>query len=563
MTKAIHKKSTILGLWDGHDAGAALVIEGQLVAAMSEERLTRVKRQGGFPYSSIREVLKLKGLEARDVDEVSMAGTQGRLPARVLNQKYTNIDPEDVDPLSMASKAFSAYQNHVASIPGIRQVEAIGTQTVLGKKLRELDLNHCGLHLIDHHEAHAASAAAVLTPSDSPALVVTMDGYGDGCSLSLWRFHKGQLHKVQRSGPRSSIALLYGALTRELGFKEGEEGKVTGLASSASPEVIQKLNMKRFIHHFQGRIQVRHRAALRALRQAKETGFPPADLAGALQSAMEEVVFDFIESKLEEEGCSRLAVAGGLFANVSLNGRLSQLDLEEFVIFPAMTDQGLCAGAAFVTSGLDHPNAVPSMYLGSRISREGPDPAQVASMIASGAFVGVARGAMEFGPRALGHRSILFDPRRPDLADKLQGMLKRSPFMPFAPMINAKRWHEAFRVSRRGLERPSREMTIALPTQKDFQELAPVAVHVDGTARPQAVEQYDDPWMAEVLEHFYNQTGCPAIINTSFNRHREPIVCSAENALSSGETIGLDALILGPDILELSPRHTEMHHGHI
>jgi carbamoyltransferase len=563
MPKEFQQKHTVLGLWDGHDAGAALVIEGQLVAAISEERLTRVKRQGGFPTQSVREVLKLHGLESKDVDYVSVAGTQGRLPARILNQQYTDMDPDSVDPLSAASKAFSAYQNHVASMPGIKQVETIATKNILRKRLKELDLDHCALNLVDHHTAHAATAAAALAPSEAAALIVTMDGYGDGCSSTVWRYENNSLEKIQTAGPRSSVALLYGALTRDLGFKEGEEGKVTGLAASAAPDIAQRLNLKRFLHHLQGRIQVRHRAALRTLRRAQESGTNAADLAGSLQWAMEEVVCEFIQTKLREHGCTRLAVAGGLFANVSLNGRLAQLDLDEFVVFPAMTDQGLCAGAAFITSGLHHPHAAPHMQLGTAISGRGPDPYEVATLISAGRFVGLARGSMEFGPRALGCRSILFDPRRPDLAEALQHMLGRSPFMPFAPIMNAQRWNEVFDVSRKGLERVTREMTLALPTRTGFKEIAPAAVHVDGTARPQAVELLDDPWMVEVLEHFNARTGCPALINTSFNMHREPIVCTEADALKSAEAIELDALVVGDELIDVTSPHIEPQHGRV
>lgn len=563
MAKGLQQNSTVLGLWDGHDAGAALVVDGQLQAAISEERLTRIKRQGGFPVQSIREVFSLQGLEAKDIDQVAIAGTQGRLPARILNKHYTDMDPDEVDPLSVASKAFSTYQNHLTAMPGIRQVETIASKSVLSTRLKELNLAHCELELVDHHQAHAASAAAALSPSDAPALIVTMDGYGDGCSMSVWRYHNFELEKIQTAGPRSSVALLYGALTRDLGFKEGEEGKVTGLAASAAPDISKELNLRRFLHHFHGRIQVRHRAALRTLRRARESGVQAVDLAGALQWAIEEVVVEFIVSKLTEQGCRRLAVAGGLFANVSLNGCLSQLELDEFVIFPAMTDQGLCAGAAFVTAGLAHPQAAPHMHLGTRIPLAGPDPHQVASLVAAGRFVGIARGAMEFGPRALGCRSILFDPRRPDLAEALQHRLGRATFMPFAPMLRAQRWHEVFDVSRKGIERATREMTLALPTLPEFQDIAPVAVHVDGTARPQVIELLEDPWMAEVLEHFYARTGCPALINTSFNMHREPIVCRETDALKSAETIELDALVLGADLIHLNDPFFEAKNGRV
>ncbi len=536
----------ILGIWDGHDAGAALVEDGRVVAAVSEERFTRIKRQGGFPVHSVAEVLRLGGCGVSDIEGIAVAGQQGRLPARVFDMSYQRMDPGQVDPLSSASRAYAGYQNHIAGLPVIRRLEDWGSQFMLSRRLAHLGFQNAHLQLIDHHIAHAATAIAALETSARPALVVTMDGYGDGRSVTVWRYDTEGAHLLYAAGANASFALLYGALTRQLGFREGEEGKLTGLSARATGQ--RNLNLRPFLSQEKGALQLDRTRAFATLKRAHDDGVAEADLAHALQSSLEEAVVAFIKVYLRRTGLRNLAVSGGLFANVALNGRLAALDLASFAVAPAMTDQGLCVGAALQMAGQTHASPMPHIRLGSPIDGNEVDPAQIAQLLANGDVIGVARGAMEFGPRALGCRSILFDPRNPALAKRLGERLKRESFMPFGPILCDQDYNSMFDIPRARIDRSSREMTLAIPVSSEMQELAPSAIHVDGTARPQVVDENEDPWLHEVLTHFRGLTRCPMLVNTSFNRHREPIVRSGREALDSALAIGLDAVVIGGEL---------------
>jgi carbamoyltransferase len=342
-----------------------------------------------------------------------------------------------------------------------------------------------------------------------------------------------------------------------LGFCEGEEGKVTGLAALDRGDGGNgAIDLGEYISVDAGELRVKRRKALRQLRAARAAGKPAAALAAALQKPLERAVEALARHYLVGGALRRLSVAGGLFANVSLNRRLAALDLDSFTVFPAMTDQGLCVGAALLAAGLPLQGAMESVRLGPDISiakqGPGPDPAGIAARLAAGEIIGVVRGRLEFGPRALGGRSILFDPRRGDNATRIGDALGRDRCMPFAPILLGTRWTDAFTTPREPILRASREMTLALPVRRSFAEAAPAAVHVDGTARPQAIDHGDDAWLVSVLERFHALTGCCALVNTSFNLHREPIVCTADDALLTAQMANVDAVVLGDRLIELS-----------
>lgn len=540
-----------LGVWDGHDAGAALVIDGAVVAAVSEERLSRVKRQGGWPHRAVRAVLSLADVEPAQVARVGVAGLWGRSPARWLDRRYAEVPPHTIDPLSPASQLFAAYQARLARIPGARTLEGAAGARALRTRLTEHGLGAAHLSVFDHHLCHAAGAAALL---EGPGLVLTSDGYGDGISTGLWSCDpRGTLTRLHAWGVDASPALLYGALTRVLGHREGEEGKLTGLAGLRRADRGGGPDLGPWLRCEAGDLRVQRRPALRALRLAHRAGVDAAVLARALQRPMEEAVVALVRHHLARHWHQgpRLAVAGGLFANVSLNGRLADLDLEALAVLPAMGDQGLCLGAALLASGLAPGAArLPAMDLGPDIGGGEADPAQVAARLSAGEVVGVARGRLEMGPRALGKRSVLFDAGRAGLAERVGRALGREPFMPFAPLMRVERWSDAFHHPLDPLRRAAGEMTLALRVRPAFARAIPAAMHEDGTARPQVVTASTDAWLHEVLARFEAASGSPALVNTSFNLHREPIVCTAEEARTSAREAGLDAWILGPRLEE-------------
>ena len=534
-----------LGVWDGHDAGAAVVVGGQLVAAVSEERLTRCKRQGGWPALALEAALEVAAIAPQDVAAVAVAGRFGRSPARWLNRNYARRDPKTIDPLALDSQAFAALQTHIAAAPLLRHWEQQLGAVPLRTPLRRHGLHGKPLVLVDHHRAHAHAAAPLL---HGDGVVVTWDGYGDGVALAIWQWRTGRLLRVAAHGPTASLALLYGAATRVLGFAEGEEGKLTGLAAMGRCDGPFAPDVQAVVRAHGAHCAVDLRLGVQALRRAMALGCRPADLAAAVQSAVVAAASAVIAAVLHQTGATRLAVAGGLFANVALNGALAQLpQLVEFAVCPAMGDQGLCVGAALT---LSQPPAGPTLQnwrLGPEIRGDCPDPAAVALALARGHFVGVARGRMEFGPRALGARSILADPRQAAHATALNDRLRRNDFMPFAPLILAEQWAAAFALDPARAPHACRHMVLALPTTSAFARQAPAVVHCDGTARPQRVDAATDPWLHAVLQQFFALTGCPALLNTSLNRHGEPIVATAAQAIACGQGVGLDSVVVGAE----------------
>jgi len=564
-----------LGTWDGHDAGAAVCVGGRLVAAMSEERLTRVKKQAGWPRRSIDAVMALAGVGPRDIAKVGLAGTTGRLPARLLARRFEARPPQQEDPLAWPARLYAAYQNGPAGIAALAAVERVGSLRIARRRLAEIGIK-APVHLVDHHRAHALGGVAAVAGipevherRGEQALIVTMDGYGDKISTAAWRSSRGRLELLQADGAASSVALLYGALTRLLGFSPGEEGKVTGLAGACDvPDAAQlDIDLHAFIEQAGGRIHVRRRHAIAAMRKALRSGIPPEHLAAALQNALDRAVVGFIHHHAAATGLRDVAVAGGLFANVVVNGRLAAMcgdgkPLRSFTVFGAMGDQGLCAGAAWHVGWPARPVVgdlrigVPAGSIGGAASRSGGEQASAAAVVErleAGQLVGVCRGRLEFGPRALGNRSILFDPRRNDLAATLGRRLKRPSIMPFAPILRAADWARLFDQPYATVARSTAAMTLALPLRSDAPAI-PAASHVDGTARPQTIDRATDPWLHDVLDLWHQRTGCPALVNTSLNRHREPICATASDALAAAEATGLDAIVIGATLFDLRSR---------
>ncbi len=544
-----------LGIWDGHDAGAALCVDGSLVAAASEERFTRIKKQAGFPHRSIRAVLEIAAARAADVQQVALTGTTGRLPARLLERRYANRPPQGEDPRHWPARAYAHYQNRVAPWPLLASLERAGSTWVVSQRLARLGV-HAPLRLFDHHRCHALTAVSALTVgAGTDALIVTMDGYGDGVSCAVWRWHARdrRLQQLARQGVESSLALLYGGLNAELGFAPGEEGKVTGLAAAGHGHPNDLLALGDLISAREGEIVVDRLGALARLRAALRDGCDRRLIAQSLQVSLERAVVAVVRHWLQHTGLKRLAVAGGLFANVSVNGKLAALQLDELAIFGAMGDGGLCAGAAFAAS-LPHRPRSTTLRLGpepqTAAGRE-VAPAEIAEALAGGALVAVCRGPMEFGPRALGGRSLLFDPRSLAVAEQLGRALGRPPFMPFAPLIQACHWSRLFDIPLARVPRSATEMTIALPMVEP--RALPAATAGDGSARPQVVDEGTDPWLLQLLEAFEALTGCVGLVNTSLNSHRRPISMTTEDCMGAAVHAGADLLVVQDRVVAIGP----------
>jgi len=545
----------ILGLWDGHGAGVALVAEGRLVFALSEERPCRRKRHSGFPHQSLALALEYAQREGIEIGTVAVAGARGRSPLRLLETVYAGSSPHR-EPLGLASRAAMAWENRVPGLPLVGGLEPLPARLLLRRRLGRRLGSPLRLHPVDHHDAHAYGA--LLGRGRERALVLTADAYGEGRSGTLRRGDHPE-HTLAHWHGDLGLALLYGAVTVALGFSEGDEGKVMGLAATGDPS----LGLHRFRSLFADTDTPRLRRSLTRRRIAHlVAGLDRADAAAALQAWVEQLTERWVRALLQEHPTPRLHLAGGLFANVRINQVLAGLPgLEGLFVFPAMGDEGLAAGAAHALwhrqrGSLAAPLDGASLGVhrseralrdaahisGLRVQRVEPAAAAVGHL-AAGRVVCRYTGRDEYGPRALGDSSILFRADRPELAARVNRALGRDSIMAFAPIMPVEAVAEAVRSPL--TPQDLGWMTITADATPLLAERCPVSVHVDGTARPQLVTPQGDLALHDLLDAWRRHSGQPALINTSFNLHGEPIVHSPGDAVRSFVASGLDVLLLG------------------
>jgi carbamoyltransferase len=517
----------ILGLCDGHDAGAALVEDGALVFAVSEERLSRQKNQCGFPTASIRAALEFAGGPGA-IESVAVAEVAGRLPTRLFDARYRRGG--DRGALGLRARALSATSRLVARHGP--HLEPQLSAAVLDLRLRRLGVR-ATTTLIDHHRCHARTAAMGIRDG----LAITLDAFGDALSGTVSRVEGGRLSTVDSLPAPQSPALLFAQTTQLLGFGEGEEGKVVARAAHGDPAVLRggfgkllALDGQRFVGG----------GSMRDLRRMIAEN-DAVDVAAALQAHVEGLVVAFVEEARRRHGGGELGLAGGLFANVAVNRELVP-GWERMFVFPAMGDAGLCAGAAWELAERTGQRLRP--FEDARIGpTPGPLPDGVATVesvdaaaqeLLEGEVLVRCSGRLEFGPRALGHRSLLLRADRPDRAALLNDQLGRDPMMPFGPVMTDEAAAELLDDWTPAVHPMTRWMTVALPASDRLRQLAPGAVHRDGTARAQVITPQDDPSLFALLQRLPGQL----CINTSLNRHGEPIACTAVEAVSVARAVG-------------------------
>lgn len=566
----------VLGLNDMINAGAALLQDGHVLAAVGEERLNRMKLTAGYPREAIRTVIEAAGVRASEIDAVAvgqrhgyfhpeaqpcpgwleMGSTSGGMRGRLMAMGSA-LSPL-VGGLGISRSAYHAAKRWATRKRPARFVDALRRDFGIVAPAR----------FYDHHYTHACSAWYNSDLDD--ALVVTMDGGGDSHSAHVYSARGGALEFLKRVDSFDSVGNYYSYVTNLCGFRtHRHEGKITGLAANGEPVYLDIL--RRFIRS-DGRGGMRNTgrvafdAAVRKLRDALPHPFDRADLAASVQALLEEIALDFVRYWLRRTGHRRLVLAGGVMANVKLNQRLMQLeDVHEVFVFPAMDDGGLPVGAALARRHEDHPfrrggTRLPHVYWGPGFDdrtlesavqaagveyRRSPDiQREVAELLARGEVVCRFQGPLEFGPRALGNRSILYTTTDPGVNDWLNHALVRTEFMPFAPATLVEHAERCY-VDYRKAADCSRFMTITFDCTALMRRTSPGVVHVDGTARPQIVDAETSPDLHRILTEYHRRTRIPSLINTSFNMHEEPIVCTPEEALRALEQSGLDWLAMG------------------
>ncbi len=557
----------ILGVAFLADASAAILRDGRLICAVSEERLNRIKLWNGVPHASIQKALELAGLRLEDIDLIATHGLAQPAPdPEPFAEKERAILNAGLPPAQQEAQLAHLRSRlaHEQMVLGTRTPGYLAEIRALGRPVR----------VVGHHEAHVASAYYGSGWSD--CLVLTADGWGEDGSSTLWHGSKGRLTLLARSYTFDSLGYFYGSITKALGFvPHRHEGKVLGLAAycqrPTSYRTIRSMidydpQAKRFIGRMERGLYV-PRFENPALKEFVRR-FPREDVAAAAQHSLEEVVCGCVSML---DGLSpRLALAGGIFANVKLNQRILELEnVDEIFVFPNMGDGGLSVGAAWLVYAREAgqpPEPLRTLYLGPEPSEEEiasvlaqsglsyqhvPNiEERIAELLAHGHVVARCSGRMEFGPRALGNRSILYQATDPSVNDWLNGRLHRSEFMPFAPATLAEHAPACY-IGFDGARKAASYMTITFSCTPTMRREAPAAVHVDGTARPQVIFAQEAPEFHRILTAYSQRTGLSSVINTSFNMHEEPIACTTHDALRAFRAARLPYLALDHFLVEV------------
>jgi len=566
----------ILGINAYHaGASACLIRDGALVAAAEEERFRRIKYWAGFPRMAIAYCLREAGITPYDLDHVGIS----RNPSANLLKKI--VFTLGRRPSAAMIRERLANAMHVRN-PKAALCEAFQLDP---KRLR------ARFHHIEHHRAHMASAFFVSPFSE--AAILSVDGMGDFVSTMWGTGRDTRLDVAGEINFPHSLGFVYTAVSQWLGFPQyGDEGKVMGLAPYGRPEYVDEfhkivrlqrdgtfeLDLDYFVHHAAGVSMTFDEGTpeIGTMYSDRfvETFGPPrrrgdpltkkhADVAASLQAMLEAAEFALVRRLQHETGDLALCLAGGVALNSAFNGKvLPSTPFTDIYIQPAANDAGTALGVCYYVyhhvlgrprryvmsdayTGPQYTNDQISQALGRRgIACEQLDDAEVARraahIVAQGDVVGWFQGRMEWGPRALGSRSIVADPRRPDMKDILNARIKhREPFRPFAPSVLLDAVGEYFDQTY-----PEPFMLKVYHVLPDKRVEIPAVTHVDGTGRLQTVDRNSNPRYWQLIAEFRSLTGVPVVLNTSFNDN-EPIVCSPEDAIESFLRTRMDALVLG------------------
>jgi len=562
-----------------HDAAAAIVIDGAVVAAAEEERFTRAKQTKAFPTRAIEYCLAEAGIARADVEQVAFFVD----PALQLLLPLSNLRYGFPASIGALTSDVGKYWNRRNALTQIRSAGDFGGTAAVTP--------------VRHHLAHAASA--FLTSPFDQSLVVTVDGRGEFETAAIFEARGGILTLRHSIKYPHSIGYLYSMVTRFLGFRpQRDEYKVMGLAGHGGtslhgvigdlatfvdPSGRVRLNLRYFDHH---RRPSDHRnlfspALEHLLGPARQPGEPITDrhceIASAVQHLTEDLVTRYVLYGQKLVPSRNLCLAGGVALNGVANARVIQTGrFDSVFIQPAANDAGTSIGAALVVAGQQDatPNrgVMTNAFLGPafgdqeieaalhiaggagcRITTVPDRCAAAARLLADDQIIGWFRGRMEFGPRALGARSILANPSQAATTTRVNALIKRrEAFRPLAPAVQAEHAAEFFELNEAGRLVYPFMLATARVHAAQRNRIAAV-VHVDGSARVQTVTRADNPIMWSLIEHFRRLTGVPVVLNTSFNGADEPIVCTPEDAVRTFLACELDALVIG-DYLAVPPR---------
>ena len=557
-----------------HDAAAALLVDGKLVAAAEEERFSRKKHDSGFPERAIAFCLRHAGLSSAQVDYVVFYEKPFL--------KFDRILKSCIETYPRSCTLFREAMIHWL-------FDKLWIKSLLEEKL---GIASERILFSQHHLSHAASA--FLCSPFEKAAILTVDGVGEWHTATVGKGEGNRISLLYEMNFPHSVGLLYSVFTAFLGFEVNEgEYKVMGMAPYGEPIYCDKirkvvkvfedgslwLDPRYFCHHYSG-TRIFSGDFLRLFGKPRDPKISDAlekdyaDLAASIQRITEEIVVKMARHAHTVTGLDRLCLAGGVALNTVANWKiLRETPIRELFVQPASGDSGGALGAAlYAASLLGEPRnfVMEHAYWGASFADEevlrffeekkipfwkAPDEGalveRVIHHLEKGSVVGWMQGRFEWGPRALGNRSILADPRRAEMKDIVNRKIKfREPFRPFAPSVLSDRIEEYFELQNGEGGYPPRFMLLVPPVRQEKRPVIPAVTHVDGTGRLQAVVKETNALYYRLIKRFEEKTGVPVVLNTSFNLKGEPIVSSPEDAYSTFVRSGMDALAIGPFVVE-------------
>jgi carbamoyltransferase len=579
-------RKIIIGITESHNASAALIIDGTLVACIQEERLRRIKNVGGFPRQALDYFFQNYRISPAEVSRLAVANlsplnhfmweeradmeTRGvSLAGRVMERLGYGREP-----LARRMRDFLDDAAVRFVFPGLRRKQVREIEALTGIPAGRI-------HFVEHHAAHAWAAVHFLCPEQrgKDCLIVTSDGVGDRLSATVSRYRQERLERLHEISYHDSLGLFYQHITGHLGMKECEhEYKVMGLAPYADRHLAGKIYpLFRSMFSVEGgqiRCHVHEAHQARHLRERLEkTRFDA--VAGAAQRCVEETMTAWIRNLVGQYSCSSLALGGGVFMNVKLNKLIREMDeVSALAVCPSCGDESCAIGAACWAAAQEgclpeNPAAaMPSVYLGPayeesaleravsgmqdrgsyRVKRMEDIEDAVGELLARDVVVARFSGGTEFGARALGNRSILANPANADLVGTINRMIKNRDFwMPFATTLLDERKQDYLVADK---DFPSPYMMTAYDTTAEGRQVLKAGMHpYDATTRPQILTREANPSYHALLKAFERRTGIGGILNTSLNIHGEPMVSSPGDALRTLERSGLTHLALGPYLI--------------
>ena len=542
----------VLGIWDGHDAGAALVEDDRVVYAANEERFTKRKLEVKFPYNAITAALAYAKLKPSEIKHIAYSTTEftktmERLYPNMKEKYYLfrrrKIPKPRFDNLRHELKY---KMTSVGILPLCKEISS----SIISRHLKHMGFRDFRLHVVEHHMAHAATAA--FTSPFSKALVITVDGLGDGLSGSVSILDNGKLERHVKINARDSIGIFYEQVTNILGMRElADEGKIMAMADYSYPFALEENRFRDYFSVHGTSMNAKY-SAVKQFNMLQKIAWqmPREQTAYMAQQLFENVLMKFVSNSIDRFSIGDAAFAGGTFSNIKSNMKIRSLEaLKHWYVFPHMGDGGIALGSALYAHHMLTGNSKYRFdaYLGDSFTDaqtesviksdkqfqyekedRGDQAKHAAELIAKDNYVFWFQGRMEYGPRALGDRSILASSSSDSVKDRLNLYVKRREwFQPFAPSILESDIDSIVEYDSKGLDR---YMTMAYPVKAGARGIAKSTVNVDWSARPQVVGG-ENPLYKTLLEEVRKNQGKGLVLNTSFNIHGMPIVLNPEDAL--------------------------------